>query len=459
MTITIRNYGDNDKVVLSIKNLATGKTGVYNDVTLSSPEYEINVTAKPGYHMVSFTRQLNGNILESFPIKTDKTGIETWYIKIPKEDDTYNLHSVVEPIPVELNKNITLESENVTLSITGDVTKTVKPHETVTLTTGNYTVIVKSDRGYKLISVSTPTPFPNDDYYEHNDTESKPIPIDFSTSKTIYIYAETEIIQPEKPPENPSPVITNFNNVYIMEREDLTALANEQIRIDIGTITNPNIINLTDFIIKVLELPFDVSDDLKGIKTPIELGKKIMITEGLKVLTDELHVNLGTIHTPKKYNNAFDYLNTKTTLFIPFHDSIELDTHYIIDEDITITMIINLYSGQMTLTVNSSKTNKCIYIDNGKVGRDIPFLTWQYEKVGSDNTVMNVQNNIYTAFIEITRNKPIESEYNNNILVRGRLSDVVGFVTIDNIELQTIATLNEQSEIITLLRNGVHINE
>ena len=264
---------------------------------------------------------------------------------------------------------------------------------------------------------------------------------------TPYITTEIPV-----PPSN----VTGFNHVYLVDGTILTEIS----KIRFGSSTET--IDLGEYIINVLELPFPISPDIKGIDSKIEFGPNIVETTAIALNNDELNISLGEIIIPNKYSNSYDYLNTNVFLHLPFSDKIELDVNYSIGEIIKLNYIVNLYTGETTINIISSKLNdEAIYSEKIKIGKNIPFVKKQGGVYGTSNQInlTALNNQVFNPFIEVIRNKPheINSVFNTDMLKQTKLINEIGFIGVSNVILNTEATLQEKNNIVSLLKSGVFI--
>ena len=251
----------------------------------------------------------------------------------------------------------------------------------------------------------------------------------------------------------PTPNVSGFNHLYFVDKNTLKSLASERFatggtsKVDLGT-----------FIINVLELPFKLDDSLKGVETPIVLGYTLANTKAVELVRDELVIDFDSIHIPNKYNNSYDYLNTEIRLHAPFSNIINLDPNYIVGYDINVKYIIDLYTGEGTINITSSKINRVIHSEAVKIGRNIPFIRYNNDVVNNISSNNGVNNELLSPYIEVIRNIPYyDNVFTNEVITYGQLNNVKGYVTVNNIILISSATQQEKNEIVNLLRNGVYI--
>lgn len=262
----------------------------------------------------------------------------------------------------------------------------------------------------------------------------------------IHVTTEYHEVKP------PTPNVTGFNHLYLVDKNTLKSLAGERF------ITGSNsTMDLGTFIINVLELPFKLDDSLKGVESNIVLGHTLANTKAVELINDELLIDFGTIRVPNKYNNSYDYMNTEIRLHVPFSNVINLDVNYVVGYDINVKYIVDLYAGEGTINISSSKINKVIHSENVKIGRNIPFIRHN-DVVNSISSKNGVNNEILSPYIEVIRNIPYYDDvFANEVVTYGQLNNVKGYVTVNNIILNSSATQQEKNEIVNLLRNGVYI--
>lgn len=266
-------------------------------------------------------------------------------------------------------------------------------------------------------------------------------------TEEIHVTTEFHEVKP------PIPNVTGFNHLYLVDKNTLQSLAGERF-----VTGDTSTIDLGTFIINVLELPFKLDDSLKGVESNIVLGHILTNTKAVELINDELIIDFGTIHVPNKYNNSYDYMNTEIRLHVPFSNIINLDVNYVVGYDVNVKYIIDLYTGEGTINVASSKIDKVIHSEPVKIGRNIPFIRNNNDVVNNISSKNGVNNEILIPYIEVIRNIPYYDDvFANEVITYGQLNNVKGYVTVNNIILNSKATQQEKNEIINLLRNGVYI--
>lgn len=249
-----------------------------------------------------------------------------------------------------------------------------------------------------------------------------------------------------------------FNNVYSINKDILGELMNDKIIVSSDGSTK--YLDKTEFIINVLELPFKLDlDIISDEEYNIKLGDYISKVKAPILNLDRLIIDLGTINTPTKFNNAYDYINTDINIHLPFVGTVKLLPEYVIGFDISVNYVLDVYTGDTTINIITSNGDIVIESFSSDLGRDIP-ITMINKTIGHMVKSGGLMNYIETPFIEIIRNRVSNLNlFNNLILKQSELSYVYGYIQVTNILLDSKATLSETDDIIRLLQGGVYINE
>lgn len=249
--------------------------------------------------------------------------------------------------------------------------------------------------------------------------------------------------------------IGTFCNLYNVTNDELTALS----KVRFATIEN-TVVDYGSFITQLYILPLEISTDILGDKSTIILGNFDSNVESTLLNTYSCEIDLGTITVPEKYNNVYDYLNTTCTLRLPFFNPIILDVDNVINKTITIKLVIDFYSGNVTVNIYSTFTGSVIESQTNNIVTQIPFIQKQNNSIV--NQLSNVNKNLIdTAQIEVVRNVPYFTNdiFGKNTIDYDLISSVTGYCEVSDIDLTTTATNEEKEQIKTLLKQGVFINE
>lgn len=291
-----------------------------------------------------------------------------------------------------------------------------------------------------------------DDYWNEGYTE-----FIYEWNPPSYIYGDMmrlriegfNAIEGGEEPDAPD-LIDILSAIYHPTIDDVKSLADEKY------VSGMENVPIRNYIYNLYTLPFDVSE-LDGEKQNVKLGGGTLNTESTILTQSILKVLVAEIPVPAKYNNAYDYIKTTCTLYLPFIDSIELDVERVISKTITVEYIIDLYEGVATCNVYSE--GELLISKLNEIGRKVPF--YQKTEVSSETPQIGkvLNNSVKIPFIEVVRNIPYNEVegIGNEVSEVEVIGNLEGYVEVNTIHLQTSATKKEQEMIISQLRNGVII--
>lgn len=383
----------------------------------------------------------------------------------PSDDDEFfiisnNKKLLTFPIPASLNGNIDLYSDYIAILekpteykiiISGTIENAVcnysngeiidinkKPNLIITANTGFYF----TDRNYSLTVNNI-----SDTYFKYSNTT---LTYDL-TSTTLNADIELD----DNYIANKSVIkVSEFNYLYEITSDELAQLASERF-----VVNNNNTIDYGIFINSLYKLPFKINSDLIGVKENVKLGNLTSNVQSAIITQDILQFTLPNIVCNGKYNNIYDYKNTKAVLYAPFFESIDLDIQYVMDCTLSITMALNLYTNKMGIFVKSNFNNSIIHFSEVTLGVNIPFATANYNFINKKDISFN-PNVTSKMRLEISRKKPLTNNLKyHSTKVYDSLNKYSGYISVDNLELVTQkATDYECNKIYTLLSQGVFIN-
>ena len=280
----------------------------------------------------------------------------------------------------------------------------------------------------------------------YNNGKTLRIPL---TDVTANVYLDDEYKATEQVNK-----ISGMANLYMVSDDELVQLSKNRIVI----IDNTNV-DYGSYITNLYILPFKLPDNLIGTRDSIILGNHDTNVETTLINDYMFTFNGGTIQVPNKYSNIYDYVNTECILHLPFLDNVYLPTEYVINQSISVSFIIELYSGTITMNVTSTFNNEIIATRKGIIGISIPFIQ------KTTGTISNIMSDVYSnlidrCFIEVKRNIPYTRNtdlFGSTVIEFGTISDYEGFIQCEDVQLITDATNQEQTEIINLLNKGVYI--
>ena len=256
----------------------------------------------------------------------------------------------------------------------------------------------------------------------------------------------------------PVETIGGFCNLYKVTENELSQLSKVRFQKDT---TSDTVIDYGSSITQLYILPLNLPAEIIGDKSNIILGSFDSQVESTLLNNYTVDYDMGSISVPAKYNNAYDFINTTCTLRVPFFNAVALDPENVVGHTISIKFTLDLYSGNVTMNVMSDFTGGIIYSATANIVTQIPFIQKQ------NNSVVNQLSNVFkyviaTPVIEVVRNIPYQADnstFGRETVQVAKLNTVHGYCEVDNVNLVTLATNDEKDSIISLLKEGVFINE
>ena len=433
--ITFNATGDVVITMTAIQNVTyritqnlTHCTSNYSGNTISQGEHTITLTANEGY---IFSK--NGSVIVGTTHTTiTASGTTTQQVTF---NATGNVSITMEaqeetppPPPFKPEYTITQHLTNCTSDYSAD--KIVEGKHTITLTaTAGY---VFNETGRITIGA---------DFTDITPSGTNTQVIEFWATDNIIItmIANRQVEQ-----------LSSFNRLYHVTDSELNALSkvryytSDNVRGDYG-----------EYITNLYEIPFDISN-MFSESANIVLGYYTTNIPAQQIDGYKLELDLGVINCNMPYNNSYDYLNTKATLYIPYFEPIEIDSNSCINRTISIKLFVDLYSGYGTLKIVNDFDEILANATNIVVNK-IPFVQ---EKSGIllRQDVLKFTD-VFTPYIVVTNpipyNKDSSFGYSDN--ANKILNTCTGFVRADNIKFNTLATSSEISEIESMLNKGIYI--
>ena len=433
--ITFNATGDVVITMTAIQNVTyritqnlTHCTSNYSGNTISQGEHTITLTADDGY---IFSK--NGSVIVSTTHTTiTASGTTTQQVTF---NATGNVSITMEaqeetppPPPFKPEYTITQHLTNCTSDYSAD--KIVEGKHTITLTaTAGY---VFNETGRITIGA---------DFTDITPSGTNTQVIEFWATDNIIItmIANRQVEQ-----------LSSFNRLYHVTDSELNALSkvryytSDNTRGDYG-----------EYITNLYEIPFDISS-MFSESANIVLGWFTTHIPAQQIDGYKLELDLGVINCTMPYNNSYDYLNTKATLYIPYFEPIEIDSNSCINRTISIKLFVDLYSGYGTLKVINDFDEILANATNIVVNK-IPFVQ---EKSGIllRQDVLKFTD-VFTPYIVVTNPIPYTKDSSFGFADNSNkvLNTCTGFVKADNIKFNTLATSSEISEIESLLNKGIYI--
>lgn len=252
------------------------------------------------------------------------------------------------------------------------------------------------------------------------------------------------------------------SDTYLVNSEYIRRIIKDKFIIGVG-VDGTNDRDLSKYLLGLIAVPFPVNADfILTPNKPITLGKYATEYVGDALKGDILSVDVGSITTPKLYNNALDYQGKTAILHLPYTDSIVIDIDYVVGQTVSIRYDINLYDGFTVINISSTKLNEVVqtlYVD---LDIKVPFANVNYSQPPTGdpyNISIGGDNGIRQAFIEVLSYDAVLADgfFTVPVTDEALINTVKGFMTIDNIDLVSKATRTEKAMIVKQLEDGVII--
>lgn len=274
-------------------------------------------------------------------------------------------------------------------------------------------------------------------------------------------YIFTTITAPADTPDDDNPIDNikkGVNNIYLLDILTVRKVMNKRFT---RIMASGEAKDYAETIIGLINIPFNIDDKYKNGEQKVMLADYDTELKGIELNTDTIIVDMGSISIPHLNNDFTDYENTIIKLYLPFSDDIDLNSNDVIGYNISINYWINCYNGKALINIFSSKNNSLIESRKVDLNVSVPF-----NKMGNtpDNNSFNQiesigYNGINTPYIEVkTLDNVLKNGlFTNPIIDEKVLKGQVGFIEVENIQLNVNAMLHEKTEILNLLRQGVII--
>lgn len=250
-----------------------------------------------------------------------------------------------------------------------------------------------------------------------------------------------------------------FNKVYQVNIEEMANIAASRF-VKIGSADAQD---YGEYIVNVIEIPTSIPSDYVGKKEAVQLGPAIIEATATGIASDRITIDMGTIETPAPNDNFLDLEGVICTIHLPYTKSMTIDPYYVVGETIKIEYLIDLYNGNTTINMYSTKVGDEVFLtDETTLGIDIPYVANTIEpNINNSNMTLGGNNRILIPYLEIAR--PItnntESFFNLSVTDEGSLDNYTGFVQILNSQLSVNdAFANELDTINSMLAAGITIN-
>lgn len=415
------------KITYKITQNLTNCTSNYSDSTIPQGEHTITLTANDGY---VFSK--DGSVIVSTTHTTiTASGTTTQQV-------TFNATGNVS-ITMEAQEKEPTPPFKPEYTITQHLTNCVSDYSANKIVEGKHTITLTANAGYVFNETGRITIGASFTDITPSGTNTQVIEFWATDNVIINMIANKQVEQ-----------LSSFNRLYHVTDSELSALS--KVRYYTSDNTKGD---YGEYITNLYEIPFDISSMLSE-SANIVLGWFTTNIPAQQIDGYKLELDLGNINCTMPYNNSYDYLNTKATLYIPYFEPIEIDSNSCINRTISIKLFVDLYSGYGTLKIVNDFDEILANATNIVVNK-IPFVQ---EKSGIllRQDVLKFTD-VFTPYIVVTNPIPYNKDstfgYSDNS--SKILNTCTGFVRADNIKFNTLATSSEISEIESLLNKGIYI--
>lgn len=219
-------------------------------------------------------------------------------------------------------------------------------------------------------------------------------------------------------------------------------------------------IDLSSLVYSVYYIPIKLPDGLVSEDSiPMFIGNHDTKVISKYLTSDRVLVDLGSVKVEPKYNNVFDYKNVECVLYIPYSEPVVLDVKSVVGRELDLLYSIDLLNVVTNVYVIDSDTRSVLFTNEISMLRKLPYVGSKHDTY--DKTFgQYIWNENMTPYLEVRRPKPLlDTNCIGGISNRvcGEIGGFEGYVKVDDVMLESIATSNEKERIINLLKDGVYI--
>lgn len=308
-------------------------------------------------------------------------------------------------------------------------------------------VFISSRGGYDVV---------NDSYQSFNISENKKTMTYRFTAENPFIADNwsftSDILTPE---------VRGYNDVYLLTDAQVREIINSSYGkfINGGSNQPSEYVDYREYILGLLDIPFDIPESLKSGNSNIKLGNLETGVNATVLNDDQLTIDMGSITYSVNEGNSYDFMGVSCKLHLPFSEPLAIEPHYIVNQTINIEYVINLVDGSTFINVHSDKINDVIISHKIDLHCDIPFRIQNINP--SNNNAETVtygnKNGVLTPYIEVLKNKTVlpYGFFTVPIVDETVINNVNGYLEVENINLKGNISNDDQQSLINLLRQGI----
>ena len=219
--------------------------------------------------------------------------------------------------------------------------------------------------------------------------------------------------------------------------------------------TEFTLINLGDYVNRIKRVFFTVPTASTDV---IKCGNYNTGVECEAPQTDTVTLNFGAITVPTPNGDGTDYLS-ELKLFVPFSGFVSVPNDYI-GKTLSLVYTVNVITGGGVAKLLCGED--IVSLVDVEPNEDIIYQTNldNLATVGGDEWNEKLLYGV-EPFLQVRYYDSLNKEERNNDYVNAKLGDMSGFCVVDDVTLSTTAemTAEEQERIITLLKQGVYIEQ
>jgi hypothetical protein len=397
-----------------------------------SVDIPITFTADEGYYLNNIVIDVDGKE-SSFFAGSENITTKELIAENVKPDSVVTVWGYGRAIP----SDVFIYSENLvnaTSSMTGEVN----------INRGEQTITFYANEGYTFDSVGAYNVGGRSTDFYASGTEYE---------LTINVTGDVTVDLVAVPYSNS---ISPFVNIYEVTKQELGELSLERFSteyLDLHTGATSSGVDYGDMIVNLIRIPYDIPDYVVRTRQPIKLGKFETSTMSNLLNTNHVEIKLGSVKVEGENGNVTDYKNVRAFLYIPYADRMELPIQYVMDNEIEVTLELDLFSGDGVVIVTSQ--NVPVYKSMLTMSEKIPFV--QLRDTSYSNKINALLYGATNPFISLETHEVVEQvalPTQRDVV----LNSLTGYVEVDRIlSIDTKASANEQTEIVGLLQRGVEI--
>ena len=253
------------------------------------------------------------------------------------------------------------------------------------------------------------------------------------------------------------PTISGTNSIYLINNSIL-----DDVNENRWVVHGEDVLDYGVYILSLSQFPFDIPDNILGGSETIKLADRSTGVNAVTLENEVFRIDLGVINVTGDKGNLLDYVDKVAMIHLPFSQPIDLDLNYVINETISVEYLVSVYTGEATINISSSKLGGVISTTTSKIGVNIPYISnATLTTINNDSIDLGGNNGVTRPYIEIVETDKILADgfYTIPVIDESVLTGQTGFIRIEEINLKSNASKQNKELLISLLKEGVIIND